>query len=437
MQTRRPAPVPLSDELFSKQAPLLLGHTNYDYCVKNTFLELPSGLTPSSTKVRNPLLTAPAGLNKKMALLIRTPNAVPTTPMTPMLTPSPVSQRFHGTSGTVLQLIQSPQREAITISPQREVTTMPPQREEIKLKPEIPYKAGLERIIDWADEPQDETEETEARSDDESPESQVQQLARDEVPKPPPDALHPSVGSIGHAFGACKRCCFFPRGRCMNGYECEFCHYSHENRKRKNRNKGSKQSASTMSFTSDVSRAAPSHGQVEMQQPMMTYSMGGDGASMTQVLVPMQSGMTMQGAMPMQGNMGAGHVVMMQPMRMCAAPAVQQAASFVRTNAICAQMVGAAYQTARLLGQTAVSQQQPQQAQPQLQPHQLLPQSQQESAKVDGLQLAMASQSSFSGHGSVLAPPPPAHFPKMRLTLASRDLGAVAPPPQHSPKFCA
>mmetsp|Transcript_33600 Transcript_33600/g.85990 ORF Transcript_33600/g.85990 Transcript_33600/m.85990 type:complete len:434 (-) Transcript_33600:313-1614(-) len=433
MQTRRPAPVPLSDELFSKQAPLLLGHTNYDYCVKNTFLELPSGLTPSSTKVRNPLLTAPAGLNKKMALLIRTPNAVPTTPMTPMLTPSPVSQRFHGTSGTVLQLIQSPQREAITISPQREVTTMPPQREEIKLKPEIPYKAGLERIIDWADEPQDETEETEARSDDESPESQVQQLARDEVPKPPPDALHPSVGSIGHAFGACKRCCFFPRGRCMNGYECEFCHYSHENRKRKNKKKGSGKIASSMSSTSDISRAASSHRQVNMQQPMMTYSMGGDGTNMTQVLMSMQSGMTMQGAMPMQGNMGAGHVVMMQPMQhmqMCAMPTTQQAGSFAYTSAMGAQMMGGVNQTVPLL----VAQQQPQQVQPQ----QLLPQSQQANATVYRLPPAMASQSSWAGQGCVSAPPPPAQSPRVRLALASQNLGVAArPPPQQSPKFRA
>jgi len=59
------------------------------------------------------------------------------------------------------------------------------------------------------------------------------------APRPPPGALHPSLGSEGHALGVCKRCCFFPRGRCMNGYNCEFCHYEHEKRKRKNK-KGSK-----------------------------------------------------------------------------------------------------------------------------------------------------------------------------------------------------
>lgn len=37
--------------------------------------------------------------------------------------------------------------------------------------------------------------------------------------------------------GACRRCCFFPRGRCLNGYDCEFCHYEHDKRKRKNKTK--------------------------------------------------------------------------------------------------------------------------------------------------------------------------------------------------------
>merc|ERR1719225_1485545 len=58
-----------------------------------------------------------------------------------------------------------------------------------------------------------------------------------DVPQPPPGALHPSVGSERHSLGACRRCCFFPRGRCMNGYDCEFCHYEHDKRKRKNKTK--------------------------------------------------------------------------------------------------------------------------------------------------------------------------------------------------------
>jgi len=41
----------------------------------------------------------------------------------------------------------------------------------------------------------------------------------------------PSVGSVAHSVGKCKRCCFFPKGRCSNGYDCQFCHFAHEKRK--------------------------------------------------------------------------------------------------------------------------------------------------------------------------------------------------------------
>jgi len=49
----------------------------------------------------------------------------------------------------------------------------------------------------------------------------------------PPGAKHPSLGSEGHHAGKCRRCCFFSRGRCANGYECRFCHYVHEKPKQK------------------------------------------------------------------------------------------------------------------------------------------------------------------------------------------------------------
>ena len=32
--------------------------------------------------------------------------------------------------------------------------------------------------------------------------------------------------------GECKRCCFYPKGRCQNGYDCKFCHFEHDKRKR-------------------------------------------------------------------------------------------------------------------------------------------------------------------------------------------------------------
>eukprot|EP00930_Biecheleria_cincta_P015728 TRINITY_DN13012_c0_g1_i2.p1 TRINITY_DN13012_c0_g1~~TRINITY_DN13012_c0_g1_i2.p1 ORF type:complete len:428 (-),score=70.25 TRINITY_DN13012_c0_g1_i2:117-1400(-) len=46
----------------------------------------------------------------------------------------------------------------------------------------------------------------------------------------------PSIGSASHQEGTCKRCCFFPRGRCTNGSNCEFCHFDHDKRIRKSKN---------------------------------------------------------------------------------------------------------------------------------------------------------------------------------------------------------
>jgi len=48
----------------------------------------------------------------------------------------------------------------------------------------------------------------------------------------PAMSKHPSIGSEKHELGACKRCCFFVRGRCQNGHACLFCHYEHDKRKR-------------------------------------------------------------------------------------------------------------------------------------------------------------------------------------------------------------
>jgi len=85
----------------------------------------------------------------------------------------------------------------------------------------------------------EEEEEEDSDASDVDPDQQQQQKASTGPQAPPPGALHPSIGSEGHAMGICRRCCFFPRGRCANGYSCEFCHYEHEKRKRKNK-KGSR-----------------------------------------------------------------------------------------------------------------------------------------------------------------------------------------------------
>jgi len=98
-----------------------------------------------------------------------------------------------------------------------------------------PQQTIRERWSSPADDEED-------QSDDDSDDGCLQQVQAmrsvEDVPEPPPGALHPSLGSEGHVAGTCKRCCFFPRGRCSNGYECEFCHYEHDKRKRKNKKKG-------------------------------------------------------------------------------------------------------------------------------------------------------------------------------------------------------
>jgi len=38
----------------------------------------------------------------------------------------------------------------------------------------------------------------------------------------------PSIGSVAHASGDCKRCNFFAKGRCQNGKDCTFCHFPHD-----------------------------------------------------------------------------------------------------------------------------------------------------------------------------------------------------------------
>jgi hypothetical protein len=46
------------------------------------------------------------------------------------------------------------------------------------------------------------------------------------------DEKLPSVGSAGHYDGTCKRCAFFPKGRCLNGADCTHCHFHHVPHKR-------------------------------------------------------------------------------------------------------------------------------------------------------------------------------------------------------------
>jgi len=47
----------------------------------------------------------------------------------------------------------------------------------------------------------------------------------------------PSIGSYAHLSGQCSRCCFHPKGRCANGFSCQFCHFDHDKRPRNGKKK--------------------------------------------------------------------------------------------------------------------------------------------------------------------------------------------------------
>jgi hypothetical protein len=47
----------------------------------------------------------------------------------------------------------------------------------------------------------------------------------------------PSLGSALHASGECRRCNFFPKGRCSNDKNCIFCHFPHDQRKKSRQEK--------------------------------------------------------------------------------------------------------------------------------------------------------------------------------------------------------
>jgi len=63
--------------------------------------------------------------------------------------------------------------------------------------------------------------------------------------------LLPSVGSALHFTAECQRCCFFPKGSCSNGKDCNFCHFDHEARPRRSKRGGSKKAEENSALASD------------------------------------------------------------------------------------------------------------------------------------------------------------------------------------------
>jgi len=348
MPPRRPAP--LSEELFQPAASsggvavarpvvaapapgaaTLLGATNngVPLPVKNTFIDVPSGLTPSGMKSATgrsvvchtappDLTNAPGFLQRAMVsstVLQGIPPTGYTQPspstlgsstrrivqsgFTPMATPSPTAAAasFHqwvasGVGPVTIGGATIPGRAPASLAPGGPVgattyTMSPTSARAVQLQsPTGQSMSTYSQPVQYKVVPatadmklQEEADDDEGDGDDSDDGDVVAPHLRnlEDAPKPPPGAEHPSMGSEAHNTGTCKRCCFFPRGRCTNGYNCEFCHYEHEKRKRKNKKKKKKDSTVT---TTTVG------GMVMMGAPTTTTMMGGTMMSGGLIMAP-------------------------------------------------------------------------------------------------------------------------------------------------------
>lgn len=120
----------------------------------------------------------------------------------------------------------------------------------------------------------------------------------------------PSMGSILHEAGECKRCNFFAKGRCENGKACQFCHYPHEKRKASRQEKRQRERQQThhlnieTEFDDDFSTCMGSSRQDDSGflglPPVLTSQPGSVSSAYSSLLSPCLSaaGVARIGAMP-------------------------------------------------------------------------------------------------------------------------------------------
>eukprot|EP00437_Effrenium_voratum_P016154 CAMPEP_0181441232 /NCGR_PEP_ID=MMETSP1110-20121109/23398_1 /TAXON_ID=174948 /ORGANISM="Symbiodinium sp., Strain CCMP421" /LENGTH=535 /DNA_ID=CAMNT_0023565103 /DNA_START=46 /DNA_END=1653 /DNA_ORIENTATION=+ len=343
MPARRPAP--LSDDALNVrsngagveatvQGATLLGATNngIPLPVKNTFIDVPSGLTPSAMKLDtpyNPLLTAPADLNHAPGFLQRTlvsvTGALPTpsqsspqggllpispsavihrrvvqSPVaTPALTPSPSGAKWAKSAGHMGGTTAIPACVIAVPSPTRALA--------------ISSTTCTTEATQQA-EPLDDDEEDDSGSDQVVP---VHLRNPEDAPRAPAGAKHPSLGSEGHDEGGCKRCCFFPRGRCTNGYNCEFCHYEHEKRKRKNKKKIKKKDGTPM--------AGAMFHPLDLRPPQMPPAQVPPAPLVLSQALPMQACVQSYAGYPPEADRPVKPLLSVQPVQTYAGPPAEQA----------------------------------------------------------------------------------------------------------------
>lgn len=242
MKPKKERPSALPDSIFQArlgQASNELGHVPEEIPVHNTFIQF--GAPPSSGSHQKPVpTTAPAWIGPSFQSIIQqasTETPKPQAPVEEPLIPSiDTAEPFFAPEDE-----ESPQERLPLGSPQK----VPMMR--YALSSSSARAAGLP---EWSPKPvggqDDEALSTGAiaraaalgpiGSPLGSPGSAAAPAG---LPSPTqPGGPLPSMGSAMHAEGSCKRCCFFPKGRCQNGLNCEFCHFEHEKRKRKKKKKG-------------------------------------------------------------------------------------------------------------------------------------------------------------------------------------------------------
>lgn len=262
MPTKKERPAALSESIL--KARLTVEQAPDDFCggmpeeipVHNTFIQF--GAPPGSLPKEKPLSTAPAWIGPSFQSMMQA--AMQSSVQGPLQSPAvdadaeavqAQAATDAGAEGSErsledLNTLGSPKkvpvmRYALSTSSAR-AAGLPEVGSVATAQPELVGDSTASKEADDDDEGEGEedesgTEQQEQQQAHEQPEPLNAEATAAAVAAAKAGDL-PSVGSAMHADGLCKRCCFFPKGRCLNGQDCEFCHFEHEKRKRKKKKKG-------------------------------------------------------------------------------------------------------------------------------------------------------------------------------------------------------
>lgn len=109
----------------------------------------------------------------------------------------------------------------------------------------------------------------------------------------------PSVGSAFHATGDCRRCNFYPKGRCQNGKDCTFCHFPHEKQKLSRQEKRDRRAAAQLAQAENSSTGSAGDDPQEINSAL--FSRRASSGSDAVPLLPARH----RGAFPILSSMSA------------------------------------------------------------------------------------------------------------------------------------